>query len=138
MAIRDILLDTNAYVAFKQGRPEAVEIIQYTPHIILCSVVLGELLAGFAAGSREIQNRGELQQFLASERVLIFPIDTVTADYYATVYRTLRAKGRPVPTNDMWIAAIALQYGCAVFTYDNHFKHFDGLLTGSTFAELQK
>ncbi len=138
MALRDILLDTNAYVAFKQGRPEAVEIIQHTPHIILCSVVLGELLAGFAAGTREIQNRGELQQFLLSERVLMFPIDKVTAEYYATVYRTLRAKGRPVPTNDMWIAATAFQYGCAVFTYDSHFKHFDSLIIGTTYAELQK
>jgi tRNA(fMet)-specific endonuclease VapC len=132
----DILLDTNAYVAFKQGQPDAVEIVQRATHLALSSIVLGELLAGFAVGSREAKNRTELQQFLASDRVHILLVDDVTAAYYATVYRSLRSKGRPIPTNDMWIAASVLQHGYALFSYDGHFQHVDGLLVGATPTEL--
>ena len=102
----------------------------------MSSVVIGELLAGFAVGSREAQNRNELQQFLASARVVVVAADERTAAYYATVYRGLRAKGRPIPTNDMWIAALALQHGCALFSFDGHFQSIDGLIVGTTAAEL--
>ena len=60
MAMRNILLDTNAYATFKQGASDAVEIIQHTSIIGVSSVVLGELLSGFAIGSREAVNRQEL------------------------------------------------------------------------------
>ncbi len=135
--MNDVLLDTNAYVAFKQGQPEAVDIVQRAVRLALSSVVLGELLAGFAVGSREAKNRAELHQFLASERVHVLFVDDETAALYATVYRILRGKGRPIPTNDMWIAASALQYRYALFSYDNHFQHVDGLLVGATAMELQ-
>ena len=136
MAVIDILLDTNAYAAFKQGRAEAVDIVRRAARIAVNSVVLGELLAGFAVGSREAKNRGELQQFLGADRVVVLIIDEVTADYYATVYRAQRGKGRPIPTNDLWIAASALQHGFAIFSYDAHFKDIDGILVGSTSVEL--
>jgi predicted nucleic acid-binding protein len=136
MAVTAILLDTNAYAAFKQGQADAVEIVQRATNLALSSTVLGELLAGFALGSREAKNRAELQQFLASERVHILTVDDGTAVYYATVYRNLRQKGRPIPTNDMWIAASALQHGYALFSYDGHFQEVDGLLVGATPADL--
>jgi tRNA(fMet)-specific endonuclease VapC len=137
MAINDILLDTNAYAAFKQGQPEAVEVIQRAPHIYLSTTVLGELLAGFAVGTREARNRAELQQFLESERVRVLSVDNVTADYYAVVYSSLRRKGRPIPTNDIWIAATALQHHCMLFSYDIHFKEVEGLLAGNTLIDLR-
>lgn len=136
MAITAILLDTNAYVAFKQGHPDAVKIVQYAPMLALSSTVLGELLAGFAVGSREAKNRAELGEFLASERVHILTVDDVTAAYYARIYRNLREKGHPIPTNDMWIAASALQHGYALFSHDGHFQAVDGLLIGTTATEL--
>lgn len=136
MAVNNILLDTNGYTAFKQGRPEAVEIVQSAPHLALSSTILGELLAGFAVGTHEARNRAELQLFLASERVHLLIVDDGTAVYYATVYRLLRRKGRPIPTNDMWIAASALQHGYALFSYDGHFQYVDGLLVGATAADL--
>jgi predicted nucleic acid-binding protein len=68
-----VLLDTNAYAAFKQGLPDAVDIIQRVPQLVLSSIVIGELLAGFAVGSREEQNRQELLQLLASARGLRSP-----------------------------------------------------------------
>lgn len=131
-----ILLDTNAYVAFKQGQPDAVEIVQRATRLGISSTVLGELLAGFAVGAREAKNRAELQQFLASDRVHILIVDDGTAAHYATVYRNLRNKGRPIPTNDMWIAASALQHGYALFSYDGHFQTVDGLLVGATPTNL--
>ena len=130
MAVRDVLLDTNAYAAFKRGMPEAVEVIAHTPRIGINSVVLGELLSGFAVGTREVENRQELELFLASQRVHQLVIDAATAAQYAVVYRELRHRGRPIPTNDMWIAASALQHGFAVFSDDGHFHEVSGLHVG--------
>lgn len=136
MAVSAILLDTNAYVAFKQGQADAKEIVQRATTLAFSSTVLGELLAGFAVGSREAKNRRELQQFLASDRVRVLTVDEGTAAYYATVYRNLRQKGRPIPTNDMWIAASALQHGYALFSHDGHFQAVGGLLVGATSTDL--
>jgi predicted nucleic acid-binding protein len=131
VAIRNILLDTNAYVAFKQGTADAVEVLQYTPRIGINSIVLGELLSGFAIGTREEENRQELEQFLASERVDQLVVDIETAAHYAVVYRELRRRGRPISTNDMWIAATALQHRLAIFSHDEHFHEVAGLHVGT-------
>lgn len=131
-----VMLDTNAYTAFKLGHADALEVIQRAPSLTLSSIVIGELLAGFAVGSREAQNRAELQQFLTSPRVSIRSIDDHTAQYYARVYRSLKQKGRPIPTNDMWIAASALQAGGALFSFDGHFQHIDNLFVIANAADL--
>jgi tRNA(fMet)-specific endonuclease VapC len=136
MAMRGILLDTNAYAAFKQGQAEAVEIIQRTPFLGINAVILGELLGGFAAGTREQQNRAELGRFLQVDRVRFLAVDQDTASFYALVYQNLKRKGRPIPTNDMWIAATAFQHSLAIFSYDNHFSVIDGIVVGSTPSEL--
>lgn len=134
--MRGVLIDTNAYAAFKQGLPDALDIVQRAPRIFISSIVIGELLAGFAAGSREAQNLAELEQFLASPRVVSASADEHTARYYAKVYRGLRARGRPIPTNDLWIAATALQHSCALFSFDAHFQAVEGLVIGATAADL--
>ena len=136
MAIREILLDTNAYSAFKRNSPDAVEIIRYAPVIGINSIVIGELLAGFVIGKREAINRQELNKFLSSRRVKQFAVDETTAEYYAMIYRNLRQRGQPIPTNNMWIAATALRHGFSVFTYDGHFQHVDGLKTGNTLSDF--
>ena len=110
--------------------PDAVEVIAHTPRIGINSVVLGELLSGFAVGTREVENRQELELFLASQRVHQLVIDAATAAQYAVVYRALRHRGRPIPTNDMWIPASALQHGFAVFSDDGHFHEVSGLHVG--------
>lgn len=136
MAVKDVLLDTNADAAFKQGQSEIVDVVRRASRVGINSIIIGELLAGFAAGSRQTKNRSELQQFLSANRVVLLMIDEVTADYYAAVYSSLRSKGRPIPTNDMWIATSALQHGFSVCTKDGHFKHVEGMLVGATAAEL--
>lgn len=135
MGVRNILLDTNAYSAFKRNAPEAIEIIRHAPLICIDSIVLGELLSGFAVGTREPLNRQELESFLASSRVRLVSVDERTAEHYAQVYKELKPKGRPI-TNDMWIAAGALQYGLAVFTYDAHFQVVDGLVAGNHLSDF--
>lgn len=130
MEITHIFLDTNAYTAFKYNNTEAIRILTYAEQIGMNSVVIGELQAGFAMGVRADQNFQELQEFLSSYRVRKLSIDYETATYYAQVYQNLKKKGRPIPTNDMWIAATALQHNFAVFSYDKHFEAIDGLMTG--------
>jgi tRNA(fMet)-specific endonuclease VapC len=136
VAIREVLLDTNAYAAFKRDLLDAVEIIRHAPLIGVNSIVLGELLSGFAVGSREAANRQELALFLSSSRVRVYTVDDGTAAHYAGVYMNLRNKGKPIPTNDIWIAATALQHRLAVFTYDKHFQAVDGLAIGSQLADF--
>lgn len=126
--MKKILIDTNAYAAFKQNNPGAVDIIRKSEFIGMNTIVLGELLGGFKGGSRETQNKNELDQFLDSPRVAIIQIDEETAEYYAGIYWTLKQKGKPVPVNDMWVAASAMRHGLSLFTYDEHFKNINGLI----------
>lgn len=134
--MRAILLDTNAYAAFKRGDSEIIEIIQCAEQIGISPIVLGELLGGFENGGKAKQNRKELHQFLESSRIRIYPLTPDTANYYSQVYGSLKRKGHPIPTNDMWIAAQALENGCTVCTFDKHFRVIDGLITGNTLTEL--
>lgn len=135
--MKGILVDTNAYRAFKRGLPEAIEIMSVSPAIFLNPVVLGEILAGFAWGTKTQENRMELEAFLHVKKVGILTVDGETAERYAGVFAGLRLRGRPVPANDMWIAATAIQHELALFTYDKHFANVDGLVAGASVAELQ-
>jgi tRNA(fMet)-specific endonuclease VapC len=128
--MRTIMLDTNAYNAFKQGQAEILAVLAAADTLLLNSTVVGELLAGFAAGTRESINRAELSRFMNSPRVETVPVTSDTADSYALVYASLRRRGKPIPTNDMWIAASALEYAAGLLTLDAHFAHVEGLHQG--------
>lgn len=132
----EILLDTNAYAAFKRGDEEAVGILRLAERIGISVIVLGELLSGFAIGRREATNRRELSAFLDSPRARVLAVDDDTAGHYARIYRGLKRKGKPIPTNDLWIAATAMQHGAAVFTYDRHFASVDGLVVISRVSDI--
>lgn len=126
--MKRLLIDTNIYAAFKRNVPDVVETLCLATEIRICPTVMGELLAGFRSGSREKQNRQELEAFLDTSRVAELTIDSETSEYYATIYHSLRAKGAPIPTNDMWIAASALRHGLALCTLDAHFDSIDALV----------
>lgn len=134
--MRPILIDTNAYTAFMLGDVAVVEVVAHAERLCLSSIVLGELLGGFAAGTRESKNRAELARFLDSPRVEVVPVTAQTADSYALVYSSLRRKGQPIPTNDLWIAASALEHGAALLTRDTHFGHIDGLRSGQRLEDF--
>ena len=134
--MRTIAIDTNAYSAFKRGQADLVLVLKHAPQILVCSTVLGELLAGFPAGPREGTNRAELNLFLRSPRVHTVPCGEATADFYALVYAALRRQGKPIPTNDLWIAASCLEHGAALLTLDAHFAQVGGLRAGARLEDF--
>ena len=128
--MRAIAIDTNAYTAFKRGDAAVIEVLQHAQEIQISVTVLGELLAGFAAGTREAANRRELTLFLNSPRVKLVASTAATADAYALIYAALRRLGQPIPTNDLWIAASCMEHGAALLTLDAHFSQVGGLRVG--------
>ena len=122
------LLDTNAYVAFMRNNARVVEAFRYLGEIHITPVVIGELLTGFKGGSKESRNRNELRQFLNNSRVRLTPVDDGTAEFYAHIYLSLKTKGTPIPTNDLWIASSALQHGLGMISLDRHFEQVEGLI----------
>jgi len=130
--MKRIIVDTNFYAAFKKNEATAVNLLRRAEFVGVCTVILGELLAGFRCGSRGEVNRKELDEFLDSPRVDILPINEETAEFYAQVFHELKLKGRPIPSNDLWLAASALQHGLALATYDDHFSNISGLLIASS------
>ncbi|MBM5820732.1 MAG: type II toxin-antitoxin system VapC family toxin [Cyanobacteria bacterium K_DeepCast_150m_m2_101] len=133
--MRPIALDTNTYAGFKRGDARCVEVVQRADQLLLSSTVAAELLAGFACGSQEARNREELSRFLASPRVALCDSSLTTADHYALIYRDLRRSGKPIPTNDIWIAASCLERGALLFTFDQHFEQIAGLRVIRSWAE---
>lgn len=127
MGVNSILIDTNAYVEFKRGNAIAIETIKKVKNIIFCPIVIGELLAGFKIGSQEERNRKELNAFMESKRVMSVSMNNLTSDEYAKLLKELRDKGNPIPTNDIWIAAVAKQFELTIFSFDKHFHKIDKL-----------
>ena len=123
-----ILLDTSAYSAFKSGHVEIHDRIQVAREILLCPIVLGELESGFLKGSRRRENSRDLEAFSSSSRVRAVQIDEETAKRYALILQGLRKRGRPIPTNDIWIAACAMQHGAELVTTDRHFAQVDQIV----------
>ena len=123
-----VLLDSNAYSSLGRGHPFVVEIVRRSREVVLSAVVIGELLYGYRYGTREAWNIRELDEFLDNRHVTLAPVSRTTADRYARIAAALRAKGRPIPTNDIWIAAHAMETGTDLISSDGHFKHIDGLV----------
>ena len=122
-----ILLDSNAYSGLLAGRRGVVELVRKAEEILLPIIVVGELLYGLRNGSRYARNVEALDEFLASRHVSVTPATRTTADRYARIASSLRVKGRPIPTNDIWIAACTMETGAELVSYDRHFEHVDGL-----------
>jgi tRNA(fMet)-specific endonuclease VapC len=114
-------LDTNRYTDFCRGIAEAVDRLERAARVYVPFVVVGELRAGFAAGKRGAENERILRRFLAKDGVELLLADEQTTHHYAAVYRQLRTQGTPIPTNDMWIAALVLQHNLALYARDDHF-----------------
>ncbi len=126
--MRRALIDTNIYSLAMRGDPEVLDHLQQLDEIGFSVISLGELLGGFLGGGREDQNRLELAHFLDSPRVRVLAIDEDTAEFYAATFQTLRRAGAPIPTNDLWIAALAQRHGLPVYTRDAHFRAVPGLM----------
>lgn len=123
-----LMLDTSAYAAFMRGHDDIRAVLQRAETICVNPVILGELLSGFMRGKRERKNLEELRLFLASPRVKVVEIGEDTAERYAVIVNSLRDAGTPIPTNDIWIAASAMQHGLHVLTTDAHYRKVEHVL----------
>lgn len=116
-----LALDTNRYTDLCRGEPFVVETVEFADEIWMPFIVVAELRAGFAVGSQGPRNEAVLLRFLLKPGVRILYADEQTTHHYASVYRQLRKQGTPIPTNDMWIAALVLQHSLVLCARDAHF-----------------
>jgi tRNA(fMet)-specific endonuclease VapC len=122
-----LLLDTSAYSGFRSGVPSVVEKISGSDSVLVSPVMLGELMYGFRKGAKFEQNMRMLRRFLDHDAVEIAPLGEVTADRYSRIVVQLKKDGSPIPINDVWIAAQAMEHGAELLTSDRHFEQVAGL-----------
>ena len=124
-----LALDTNRYTDLCRGVVEVVCWLEEAETIYLPFVVLAELRAGFAVGRHGVQNEHVLQRFLGKPAVEpLYPTEGTTR-MYASLFRQLRSQGTPIPTNDLWIAALVMQHNLVLCSRDRHFEHLPQLNT---------
>jgi len=123
-----LLLDTSAYSALQRGHLPVLDVMRQAEMVAVSAVVLGELYSGFRAGIRWAENTVQLAQFLSKPSVRVLDVTEETALRYAEVNVYLQKKGRPIPRNDVWIAATALEHGLQLLTLDVHFREIPLLL----------
>ena len=116
-----LALDTNRYTDLCRGDALVISTIEHADEVLLPFIVLGELRAGFAVGSQGPRNEAALRRFLLKSGVHVLYADEQTTHHYAAIYRQLRKQGTPIPTKDMWIAALVLQHSLVLFARDVHF-----------------
>lgn len=117
-----ILLDSNRYKDFCSAEPEIVKCVQQADKIYFPFITLAELRSGFACGTKAKKNEAVLTKILNQDCIDVIYPDEETTFYYASLFRQLREQGTPIPTNDLWIAAIAVQYDLLLASRDKHFK----------------
>ncbi len=125
--IQALCIDTNIYSALRRGDKSVVKKITQYERVVVPVVVLGELRAGFLGGSKIAENQQNLSEFLASDFVYVAKVSEATTNIYAELVAELKRKGKPIPTNDIWIAAITLEQRAVLLTLDAHFSHIEGL-----------
>ncbi len=126
--MKAVLLDTSGYSHLMKGHPAVAEAVRKADRVVLNPVVVGELLSGFRRGGARGRNEQFLAAFLARPSVELVPIDGGTAERYAAIKDFLREAGIPLPANDVWIAATAMQHGLRVVTSDSHFLRIPQIL----------
>jgi tRNA(fMet)-specific endonuclease VapC len=117
----NLLVDTNRYRDFCEDVPEVVEGFRRAGKVWLPFIVVGELRAGFAHGTRVQRNEEVLAKFLSRSRTGVLFADDQTTHHYARLYNQLRTQGTPIPSNDLWIAALVVQHNLFLYTRDQHF-----------------
>ena len=121
-------MDTSAYSALGRGNQAVLDVMRDSEMIAVPAIVLGELHSEFRAGTRWKENSEHLAHFLRKPSVRVLPVTEETALPYAEIDVYLREKGRPIPRNDVWIAAVALEHGLQLLTLDAHFREIPLLL----------
>jgi tRNA(fMet)-specific endonuclease VapC len=125
--VKNILLDTNAYVSFLTGDEHLLKELSIADVVYFSIFVLGELYAGFRGGTKYQENRNILEKFLQKPTVEILNATEVTSDIFGQLKNTLKKAGTPLPINDVWIASHALETGSKLISYDKHFAKCPGV-----------
>ena len=119
------LLDTNIVIALFANETSVKENLATTGEVFVASVVIGELFYGAHKSAQAKENIARIDDFASNSVVL--GCDTETSRIYGEIKNALRLKGRPIPENDIWIAAVAIQHGLALVSRDSHFNEIDNL-----------
>jgi len=122
-----IILDTNAVSSFFSGSREIMTSLEEAGTIFMSVIVMGELYAGFHGGSQFKRNRDYLHAFLKKPAVKMLAVSDETAEIFGSIKHRLREAGTPIPINDVWLAAQAMETGAKLVTYDRHFLLVPGL-----------
>jgi tRNA(fMet)-specific endonuclease VapC len=122
-----LLIDTSAYSRLLLGDPNVREALEQADVVYMSAFVLAELYVGFRGGSKETRNRQWLTRFVGRPTVRILSATQETAEVFAAVKHSLRRAGTPLPLNDVWIAAHAIETGAVLATFDAHFGKVPGL-----------
>ena len=125
--IARLVLDTSAYSRFRAGDTRVQDLIAEAETVFVPAPVLGELHGGFELGSRTRENRVALSEFLSEPFVKVIGVDDTVARHYGRVYAGLKRAGTPIPVNDIWIAACAIDQGGCLLTFDHDFDHVGAL-----------
>ena len=120
-----VLLDTNVVIALFGGDATVQSRLAAAPEAFVPATVIGELYYGARNSGRVQDNLRRVDEFAAFSAVLT--CDAATAAEYGEMKAALRTKGTPIPENDIWIAAVARQYGLTLVSRDEHFTHVDRL-----------
>lgn len=123
------LLDTNIIIALINQEPAVIQRISESSETAISSITVGELCYGARQSKKTIENLAKLDSFFAE--ILILDCTEVTGKIYGAIKSQLRKKGRPIPENDIWIAATALQYDLILVTRDSDFEAVDNLILES-------
>lgn len=121
-------LDTTAYSRLMRGHEGVQQCLELADQILVPVTVLGELYAGFQGGKRADENRAILADFCAQPGIVVVDTTESVSQRYAAIVTALKRAGTPIPTNDIWIAAAALENGGRIIAYDSHFDVVPGLL----------
>jgi len=128
LELRKILLDTSAYSWLMSGDTRVLDIIDNTRVLFMSTVVLGELFAGFRGGTRYKANVAKLKDFLSDPLIEVMQVSESTAEMFGQIKHALKVAGTPLPINDIWIAAHAMEAGAVIVTYDTHLSRLPSSL----------
>lgn len=120
-----MILDTNALSAAADREPEALEIVANAERVEVPVIVLGEYRLGIAQSRHRVSYENWLREWIAA--VTVLDIDEQTTGYYAAIGLELKKAGKPIPTNDLWIAALCRQHNLPLVTRDQHFDAVPGI-----------
>jgi len=120
-----VLLDTNIVIGLFAKDQAVLARLSESARVFIPSIVVGELYFGAYKSTQPKGNVHRIEELVAASAVLV--CDATTAEYYGRIKKALRDKGRPLPENDIWIAALAQQHGLIVVSRDQHFKEIEGL-----------